>query len=137
MKVQDSQHLSALQMQDLYLNNIGRPAKSFTTGNSTEQANSFKDILARQMESREAGLKFSKHALGRLKDRDISLTDEQVARLSDGTQKAGAKGIKESLMLMDKLAFIVNIPSKTVVTAMEQGDADSGVFTNIDGAVIV
>jgi hypothetical protein len=30
----------------------------------------------------------------------------------------------------------VNVPNKTVVTAMEQSDAGKNIFTNIDGAVI-
>ena len=47
------------------------------------------------------------------------------------------KGIKDSLILVDQLAFIVNVPSSTVVTAMDQTENKSNVFTNIDGAVIV
>ena len=47
------------------------------------------------------------------------------------------KGIKESLVMVDSLAFIVNVPNKTVVTAMDQTDSKENVFTNIDGAVIV
>ena len=47
------------------------------------------------------------------------------------------KGIKESLVLVDQLAFIVNIPNNTVVTAMSQKDAAENIFTNIDGAVII
>ena len=43
--------------------------------------------------------------------------------------------INESLVMMDNLAFIVNVKNNTVVTALES-DEDS-VFTNIDGAVIV
>ena len=44
--------------------------------------------------------------------------------------------IQESLVMMDNLAFIVNVKNNTVVTAMEQGESGQ-VFTNIDGAVIV
>ena len=51
-------------------------------------------------------------------------------------KRAMEKGIKESLVLIDSLAFIVNVPSKTVVTAMDQTETDRNVFTNIDGAVI-
>ncbi len=40
-------------------------------------------------------------------------------------------------MLVDQLAFIVNIPNNTVVTAMQQNETDENVFTNIDGAVII
>ncbi|MBE5851669.1 MAG: flagellar protein, partial [Lachnospiraceae bacterium] len=34
-------------------------------------------------------------------------------------------------------AFIVNVPSNTVVTAMEQSETQDNIFTNIDGAVII
>ena len=47
------------------------------------------------------------------------------------------KGIRESLVLVDQLAFIVNIPNNTVVTAMQQNETDENIFTNIDGAVII
>lgn len=60
-----------------------------------------------------------------------------MERLQEGTVKAGAKGINDSLVLVDQLAFIVNIPNHTVVTAMNQTEADESIFTNIDGAVII
>ena len=44
------------------------------------------------------------------------------------------KGMKESLVLVDDLAFIVNVKNKTVVTAVN--DKEERIFTNIDGAVI-
>ena len=65
------------------------------------------------------------------------LTQEQMERLKEGTVKAEQKGIKESLVIVDQLAFIVNIPNNTVITAMNQQDATENVFTNIDGAVIM
>ncbi len=40
-------------------------------------------------------------------------------------------------MIVDGLAFIVNIPNKTVVTAMDSADTQDSIFTNIDGAVIM
>jgi len=40
-------------------------------------------------------------------------------------------------VLVDQLAFIVNIPNNTVVTAMQQNETDENIFTNIDGAVII
>ena len=73
----------------------------------------------------------------RLESRGISLSDEQNVRLQSGVEKASAKGINESLVLVDSLAFIVNVPNKTVVTAMDQTETQSNVFTNIDGAVIM
>ena len=99
---------------------------------------SFEEILKQKQELREpAELKFSKHAAMRLENRNISLTEEQNTRLESGVQKASEKGINESLVIVDSLAFIVNIPNKTVITAIDQSEATDNIFTNIDGAVII
>ena len=99
---------------------------------------SFEDILKQKQEvSASDTLKFSKHAAMRLEDRNINLSKDQSERLEAGVLKASEKGIQESLVMVDSLAFIVNVPNKTVVTAMDQGESDQNVFTNIDGSVIV
>lgn len=96
---------------------------------------SFQDILNATEQNSESGvLKFSKHANERLATRNINLSTEQIERLENGTTKAREKGIQESLVMVDNMAFIVNVKNNTVVTAV--GDASDSVFTNIDGAVI-
>lgn len=80
---------------------------------------------------------FSKHANERLASRNINLNEEQIERLNKGILQAKEKSIKESLVMMDDIAFIVNVKNNTVITAMDQSTNDSNVFTNIDGAVIV
>lgn len=138
MRIQNGNYPSALQVQDQFLNqNVQN-----TPGSVQAKNISFQDILKAKTAGEalmHAGstLKFSKHAANRLADRQITLSDSQMARLSDGAQKAGAKGIRESLVLMDQLAFIVNVPSQTVITAMDQTETNENVFTNIDGAVII
>lgn len=102
-----------------------------------ESSQGFADILKEKSIESNERLKFSKHADERLATRNISLTREQVERLSEGTRKAEEKGINESLMLMDGLAFIVNVKNSTVVTAMDSSNTNERIFTNIDGAVIV
>lgn len=112
-----------------------RSAKSSRADNNSQA--SFEEILRKKQNQRSSELKFSKHASMRLEERNISLTEEQNARLEDGVAKAGEKGIRESLVMMDSLAFIVNVPNKTVVTAMDQAETQNNIFTNIDGAVII
>lgn len=98
---------------------------------------SFAELLKQKQDvSDSSELKFSKHASMRLENRNINLSLEQNKRLQDGVTKASEKGIKESLVMVDSLAFIVNVPNKTVVTAMDQNESKESVFTNIDGAVI-
>ncbi len=96
---------------------------------------SFRDILEKQQAVGTETLKFSKHANDRLASRNIDLSDEQLERLETGAKKAQAKGINESLVMVDNIAFIVNIKNNTVITAVN--DSEDKIFTNIDGAVIM
>jgi flagellar operon protein len=91
-------------------------------GLNAAPAVSFQDVL------------FSKHAALRLNDRSIALSSDQMDRVADAIVKADAKGIRDSLVLVDDVALVVNVKSRTVITAMNQ---DSRVISNIDGAVII
>lgn len=102
------------------------------TGNPSKSELSFQEVLSSTQ--RIQSLKFSKHANERLATRHINLSEDQIERLESGTTKAREKGIRESLVMVDDLAFIVNVKNNTVITAV--GDSNDSVFTNIDGAVI-
>jgi len=132
--MQVNNYLNINQATDLFLNGASNTAEK-----TAQTKMSFSDILAAksgQTDNTEHVLKFSKHAASRLEDRNITMTDEQMERLNEGTARAQEKGIKDSLVMVDSLAFIVNIPNQTVVTAMDRTDANDNIFTNIDGAVI-
>ncbi len=107
-------------------------------GRKTVDGKSFAEILNQKGEELTGSdkVKFSKHAAERLFDRNIELSDDQLKRLTKGTEEAGSKGIDSSLVMVDDLAFIVNTGSRTVVTAMDPANNDKNIFTNIDGAVI-
>ncbi len=102
-----------------------------------EVLNKTRSIAEILTENKSSELKFSKHADSRLTERNINLSDEQMERLKEGANKAGAKGIKESLVILDKYSFIVNTKNNTVITAMDQDYEDENIYTNIDGAVII
>ena len=139
MIMDDRQFFSIGQVQDQYLNpKTQKPSNApLPTGES-----SFASVLNKVKETAdingesEAEVKFSKHAVNRLNLRNIELTTDQMQRLQEGARQACERGIKDSLILVDQLAFIVNVPNHTVVTAMDQTENNSNVFTNIDGAVI-
>lgn len=132
MKIQNNGFLSIEQLQDQYLS---QKKESVQTGDL--KGMSFREVLEKQQMQSAGEVKFSKHAVGRLADRNIELTQGQMERLTEGTAKAQQKGIKDSLVIVDDLAFIVNVRSHTVVTAMDQNDTAENIFTNIDGAVII
>lgn len=120
------------QVTDQYLN------RKSTDTVTKKGSISFEEILKQKQDvTGSSELKFSKHAAMRLEDRNINLSEEQSERLETGVRKASEKGIRESLVIVDSLAFIVNVPNKTVVTAMDQNESDDNIYTNIDGAVVM
>ncbi len=80
-------------------------------------------------------VKFSNHALKRLENRNIQLSDTEINKIRDAVQKAESKGSKDSLVMMNNTAFVVNIPNRTVVTALPVGESNENIFTNIDSVV--
>lgn len=92
---------------------------------------SFSEALARAR-----NLKFSKHAQQRINHRKISIDDQNLADLASAVDKAERRGGRDSLILMDDLAFIVNVRDRTVVTALDAESCGEGVFTQIDSVVI-
>lgn len=110
-------------------NNLGTPQS--LNRSQSQSGKSFRDVLE-SVKSNE--LIFSKHANERLLSRNIDLSEAQLERLQNGTRRAEEKGIRESLVMVDNLAFIVNVKNNTVITAVNE--KDDKVFTNIDGAVI-
>ena len=129
MRSFDVDFLSMGQAANLYFQNV-KPEK---TTEQNKEVVSFQDVLNAKVEQE---VNFSKHANQRLENRNIELSEDQLERLNQGVGQARTKQIQESLVMMDNLAFIVNVKNNTVVTAMEQGESGQ-VFTNIDGAVIV
>ena len=123
MNIKNGNFTSIEQMTGAYLKQ--NPAKQAAAPKEAKASfgELLKSISVKQEEAQE--LKFSRHANERLSSRQIRLSEEQMLRLHNG--------IQESLIIVDDLAFIVNVKNNTVVTAM--GENDSKVFTNIDGAV--
>ncbi len=107
----------------------GAPAATPATGPS------FAEVLADRTSAAEAP-KFSKHALDRLAQRGIDVSGATLSRLTDGIQRAAAKGSRSSVVLVDGTAFVTSVPNNTVITAVTEEHMRSHVFTNIDSAVI-
>lgn len=83
------------------------------------------------------GVKFSNHAIERMRTRGISYSPEDISKLSDAISRAAAKGSKDSLVLMNDSALIVSVKNNTVVTVMDKNALKENVFTNIDSTVVL
>ncbi len=126
-----------------YINNI-RPDGSvispeFIVKQRAQQPRSatFEEILNDKQSKLDDGIKFSGHALSRLEERNIELSSQEQERLKSAFDHVTEKGGKDSLVLMDSMAFVINAKNKTVVTAMSQDNLRDKVFTKIDSAVII
>ncbi|MCI1981601.1 MAG: flagellar operon protein [Oscillospiraceae bacterium] len=82
-------------------------------------------------------LTFSKHAIQRMDSRKIEVSPALADRIGGAVQRADSKGVKEALILSGSTAFIVHVPSRTVVTTMDSREMKENIFTHIDGAVIL
>jgi flagellar operon protein len=102
------------------------------TGNVLPPERAFDSVLQRELQD----LKFSKHAVERLQSRNITLNETDLSNLQEAVSKAQGKGSQDSLVLLRDMAFIVNVPNRTVVTAVDSTSLKDNVFTNIDSAVI-
>lgn len=96
-----------------------------------EGKNSFDSIFRKEVDN----LKFSNHASKRIESRELQLSSNDMTKLQDAVNKAESKGSKDSLVMMDNRAFIVNIPNKTVITAVDVEQSNENIFTNIDSVV--
>ena len=96
----------------------------------------FGDVLAGKLAGPAQDVRFSGHALQRIERRGITVDASTTARLSEGVTRAAAKGSRDSLVLVDDTAFVVSVPNRTVITAVDREHMKEQVFTNIDSAVI-
>ena len=100
------------------------------------QSKNFEDVL-KKIQSNNDEIKFSKHAIDRMNERDVKLDGDEVVKLEEAFKKAEEKGINEALILIGDKGFIASVRNKTVITTISNDKLKENVFTNIDGAVIL
>jgi len=112
------------------------PKSSSTPGASRTSDGSFDAVLS-ETRATEGSVKFSAHAVQRLNERKIALSEDALARISRATDTAATKGSRESLLLLNNLGLIVNVKNRTVLTALDPQRMQEGIVTNIDSTVII
>jgi flagellar operon protein len=111
----------------------GAPVTPASGAGGPSSEPTFADVLRTQPGQ---PVRFSSHALQRVERRGIDLDPATLGRLNDGVDRAAAKGARASVVLVDQTAFVVAVPSRTVITAVDREHMKQQVFTNIDSAVI-
>jgi flagellar operon protein len=112
------------------------PGATLPAADAAAQGLSFRQLLDETLRT-TGGVKFSAHAVRRLESRGIRLGEAEVSAIEGAVDRAAAKGSRDSLVLSERFAMVVNVPSRTVVTAFDQEGLRDSVVTNIDSAVFV
>ena len=101
-----------------------------------QSGGTFAEALQSELDARNSAVGFSKHAMKRIESRNIEILDsDMLQRLNDGIEIE--KGSNETLVLVDRTAFVVSVKNRTVITTMSQEDLKGNIFTNIDSTVIM
>ena len=75
--------------------------------------------------------------MNRVLQRNIDISGENLERLNEGIKLAEEKGLDDTLILIDKAAYLVSVKNNMVITTVANDELQGNVFTNIDGAVVV
>ncbi len=126
------------------LNNSLTPELGGLQPKTTGDGQEFRDLLKAKTLEREGlsagaagALKFSNHAMDRIRQRGLSFSKTEMTQLQEAVVKAQSKGSKDSLIIMDDKALIVSVKDKTVVTVMGKEQLKENVFTNIDSTIML
>lgn len=112
---------------------VSRPSPP---GSGQQPAVPFRRVLEQQL-SQQGGVSFSKHAVSRVEERNIELNENSLYRLNEGVRIAKEKGLDDTLIIVDRTAFIVSVKSGTVITTLGGNDLKGNAITNIEGTVII
>ncbi|GAA4060056.1 MAG TPA: flagellar protein [Bacilli bacterium] len=95
---------------------------------------SFQSILE---QTKSSELKISKHAQNRLDERQIHISTEKWQEIANQVKQAKQKGITDSLVITSEATLLVSAKNNTVVTALDRNEAQSRIFTNINGTILL
>ncbi len=133
-------NINEFRLNNLKVNTPIQPEsqKKVSQDNTKPQGSAFAQALREKLNQNTGSVEFSKHALDRINQRSIDMTEgNKLERLNKAVELAQEKGANETLVLIDKTAFVVNVRNNKVITTMSDSDMLGNVFTNIDSTVIM
>ena len=93
----------------------------------------FHSILKKQLDA----ITISKHAKQRIENRGIEIDLNTMDKLNSAMDKLSQKGSKDSLILLDQVAYIVNPQQKVIITCVDKDHMQENIFSGIDSAMIL
>jgi flagellar operon protein len=111
----------------------GAPLKQTNAKAQSNSGISFNELFNNVVSTpKTESLRLSAHAQKRLDERNIIMDSQLENSLKDAIKELSAKGAKDSLVVTKEGAFLINVPSRTMVTAMGAEEMRDGIVTNID-----
>ncbi len=110
-------------------NRLPKEGKPSEFNNLLKEINSEKPV--------HGGINLSTHAAKRLSERKIDFNGEEYLKVKEGISRLSAKGGKNSLVITDKAAYIVDVANEKVITAVDKMSMNDNVFTKIDSTVFM
>ncbi|MCQ2008954.1 MAG: TIGR02530 family flagellar biosynthesis protein [Sporolactobacillus sp.] len=101
----------------------------------TKQNQTFSKSL--ETECERLPVKLSKHARERMDLRNIHISTTEWQLIHSKMQEARKMGINDSLVLTKDAALVVNTSNQTVITAMGLDEANTRIFSNINGTIVI
>lgn len=98
---------------------------------------SFETVLSNELAQQNIDVKFSAHAMTRMRMNRIELSPGQLQKIGDAMEKAEQKGAREALLVMDDMALVASVRNKTIITVVNGERMRENIFTKIDSAVIL
>ncbi|MBB6452919.1 flagellar operon protein [Salirhabdus euzebyi] len=89
------------------------------------------------LEDAQTSLTVSKHAQKRLTERNIHINESQWVKIQSKVEQAKAKGVTDSLVVLNNATLVVSTKNNTVITAMDRQEAADHLFTNINGTILL
>lgn len=106
----------------------------------SEGSSEFSELLKSKVSNEKplhGGIELSTHAQKRLQERQIDFNGEEYMKVKEAMTKIAAKGGKNSLIISDKAAYIVDVTKNKIVTAVDKNNMSENIFTKIDSTMFV
>lgn len=111
--------------------------KTNSRDRATKNGRSFLEELQEAQKARETDVKLSAHAEQRIEQRNIPFGADDRRSVGEAMHQLSEKGARDAVLLHSEAAFVVNVPNRTVVTAMDRAEMQERAFTNIDSAYLL
>jgi flagellar operon protein len=111
----------------------GREANRLRANEQSE----FEALLNGSQEVKTQNVKVSAHAAKRLEERNIQLDGQEYLKLQEAMKKLKTKGGRDSLVITEKAAYVLDVEKGMVVTAVDKNNMNENVFTKIDSTIFM